>query len=180
MEAAGAWGRAGPGWAWLRRDRRGSRPVPAPARVHLRGLPPGPHSPGRGGRPQRAWGPQEQGRHYARPRWLPPPQPARTSAGDGRAAGRAGRRGPRGGADGGDAGWRRSRAHRLPAAEGLKMETWQGFSCRGRDSVAPRQRSYLYLPAPFPPPSWCGARRLGDAHHKPCGAREPGLREGAP
>lgn len=42
-------------------------------------------------------------------------------------------------------------------------------------SVAPRQPSYLFLPGPFPPPSWCGTCRLGDAHGNPAGraSREP-------
>lgn len=60
------------------------------------------------------------------------------------------------------------------------MEAWPRFLRRSSDVVAPQSRSYLFLPRPFPPPSWCGARRLGDTHHKPCGTRERDLAAEAP
>lgn len=101
----------------------------------------------------------------------PQPRPTQTSAG----GGRAGR--PR--ADGGNADWRRSSAH-CPGAEGLKMEARPRFLRRRGAVVAPQAPSYLFPPSPSPPPSWCGARRLGDTHPKPCGTREPDRAEEAP
>lgn len=72
--------------------------------------------------------------------------------------------------DGGDVGWHRSSAHCRPA-EGLEMEARRRFLRRRGDVVAPQAGSYLSLPRPFPPPSWCGARRPGDTQHEPCGTR---------
>lgn len=110
--------------------------------------------------PDRGWRPhgegrcQGQGRHYEPPR-RGLQQPAQTSRGDGRA-------------DGGDAGWRRFSAH-CRHAEGLKMLAGGRFLRRRGDVVAPQAGSYLSLPRPFPPPSWCGAGRPGDIQREPCG-----------
>lgn len=51
------------------------------------------------------------------------------------------------------------------------MEARRRFLRRRGDVVAPQAGSYLSLPRPFPPPSWCGARRPGDTQHEPCGTR---------
>lgn len=163
--------RLGPGWAGLRRGRSDSRQLRAPAsalrQAALRVATAQTAAGGRGG----------TGNKDAIMS-LPCDCHSRSPRRALKRKWRAGR--PRRGGAGPAAG---TRAGATP--QPTACQPWGSRWTPGRASAVasdatswhPRQRAYLYLPGPFPPPSWCGARRLGDAHHKPCGTREPGLEE---